>query len=165
MHISDERGKFLAAGISPYSDTRRWVVRSGSQMLLQFIPQALDGVELQTRCWRSHFGNVLKELFTYFMPRNYFIDLSCLYFTLYRTEAPFLVFVIAGGGGTPLKMVFQALSCALRVPLVVVFKGQSTGHAMRISQQSVDICKYNTPSTKRTDTYPVQTSERITKVF
>lgn len=135
-----------------------WVVRPGSQTMLQFIPQVLDSVELQAQCKHVrrpfHFEmcflhggiTMLKEVSTYFMPCNDFLHLLilvclCVHFTSHRTEAPFFVFIIASGGSTPLKTVFKPLSRALRVPFVVVLKGQSTGHTVCVSQQSVDVCK------------------------
>lgn len=65
----------------------------------------------------------------------------CSFFTLNRTKAPFFSVIIAGAGSTPEQMVVTAFGCALIVPFVVVLKGQSTGHAMCISQQGVDICE------------------------
>lgn len=61
--------------------------------------------------------------------------------TFHWAEAPFFSIIIASAGSTPQKMVLAPLGRALGVPLVVVLKGQSTGHALRISQQSMDICK------------------------
>lgn len=62
-------------------------------------------------------------------------------FTLHRTESPFFVLVVASAGSTPQQVVFTALGRALIEPFVVVPEGQSAGHAMCISHQSVDICK------------------------
>lgn len=64
----------------------------------------------------------------------------CSFFTLNRTKAPFFSVIVVGAGSTPEQMVVTAFGCALVVPFVVVLKGQSTGHAMCISQQRVDIC-------------------------
>lgn len=63
------------------------------------------------------------------------------FFTLNWTKAPFFSVIVVGAGSAPEQMVVTAFGCALVVPLVVVLKGQSTGHAMCISQQGVDICE------------------------
>lgn len=61
--------------------------------------------------------------------------------TFHWAEAPSFSIIVASAGSTPQKMVLTPLGRTLRVPLVVVLKGQSTGHALCISQQSMDICK------------------------
>lgn len=62
-------------------------------------------------------------------------------YTLHWTEAPSFSLIIAGAGSAPQVVVLSPLCCTLGVPLVVVLEGQSTGHAMCISQQSVYFCR------------------------
>lgn len=164
--ISASRISFLFQPQAAYHievDLWCWGMRNGSQLELQQFIQKVTGLSsgLCLAAWKFfHSIKTQKKTLWIFHRRGpntsghvvyfpfFLSQVGSLCFTLDGTEAPFLSFIIASGGGAPLKIVLPPLTCALGEPLVVVFEGQSAGHAVCIPQQSVDVCKSNAPSVK-----------------